>query len=274
MRIDAHQHFWKYNPVRDAWITEEMSVIQKDFLPDDLQPILLKNNIEGCVAIQAAQSEEETEFLLGLAYQNPFIKGVVGWVNLRNPNLNEHLSWFSQFKVLKGFRHIVQGEPVGFLSDKNFIRGINELSNHHFTYDILVYPHQLHETIEFIAQCPNQKFVIDHLAKPYIKAGKIEDWKRAISLCASFENVSCKISGMVTEADWKNWKAEDFSPYLDVVMDQFGPNRLIYGSDWPVCLLAASYEQQLNLIENYIAKLSDSEKTLIMGENANHFYNL
>ena len=274
MRIDAHQHFWKYNPVRDAWMTEEMSVIRKDFLPGDLQAVLLKNNMDGCVAVQAAQSEEETEFLLGLAYQNAFIKGVVGWVNLRNPNLREHLSWFSQFKVLKGFRHIVQNEPDGFLLDKNFIRGIAELSNHNFTYDILIYPHQLKETIEFLSHFPNQKFVIDHLAKPYIKSGKIDDWKRDVSLCASFENVTCKLSGLVTEAHWKSWKASDFTPYLDIVLSQFGPKRLLYGSDWPVCMLAASYEEQLNLIEDYITALSDSEKTAIMGENANHFYNL
>jgi len=274
MRIDAHQHFWQYNPIRDAWMTKEMSVIRKDFLPDDLQPLLLKNNIDGCVAVQAAQSEEETEFLLGLAYQHPFIKGVVGWVNLKNPNLSEHLSWFSQFKILKGFRHIVQSETEGFLLDKKFIKGITELSNLNFTYDILVYPHQLKETIEFIRLFPNQKFVIDHLAKPYIKSGNIDDWKRAISLCASFENVSCKISGLVTEADWLNWKREDFTSYLDVAIEQFGPKRLIYGSDWPVCLVAASYEQQLNLTEEYLNKLSVSEKTLIMGENAISFYNL
>ena len=274
MRIDSHQHFWKYNPVRDAWITEEMTVIRKDFLPGDLQPILSKNNIDGCVAVQAAQSEEETEFLLGLAYQNPFIKGVVGWINFRNPNFSEHLSWFSQFKLLKGFRHIVQSEPKGFLLDKKFTKAIAELSNYSFTYDILIYPHQLEETLEFVRQFPNQKFVIDHMAKPYIKNGEMEDWKRDISLCAAFENVSCKISGLTTEANWASWRAEDFVPYLDVVLDQFGPKRLLYGSDWPVCQLAASYEAQLNLIENYIAALSDSEKAAIMGENANHFYNL
>lgn len=274
MRIDAHQHFWKFDPVRDSWINDDMSVIRKDFLPDDLESILTKNNFDGCVAVQAAQSEEETEFLLGIAYQHSFVKGVVGWVNLKRSNLQERLEWFSQFKLLKGFRHVVQAEAPGFLNDQRFRNGIKILGERQFTYDILVYPHQLNETIEFIRQFPNQKFIIDHLAKPSIKDKQMEEWKRDLSFCAEFENVSCKLSGIVTEADWKDWKAEDFTPYLDIALEKFGSNRLIYGSDWPVCLLAASYKQQLDLIEDYISKLSTSEKNQIMGENAERFYNL
>lgn len=274
MRIDAHQHFWNFNPARDRWITEEMSVIRNDFLPHDLEPLLSENNIDGCVAIQADQSEDETEFLLAIAYQHSFINGVVGWVDLRKSNLYDHLQWFSQFKLLKGFRHPVQAEPEGFLHEKRFTTGIKTLGDFQFTYDILIYPHQLKETVEFIKQFPNQKFVIDHLAKPYIKERKMEDWKKDITQFASFENVSCKISGLTTEANWVNWTHEDFTPYLDVAMEQFGSKRLLYGSDWPVCLLAASYSKQLKVIADYIANLSESEKTDIMGENARRFYNL
>jgi L-fuconolactonase len=274
MRIDAHQHFWMFDPVRDAWISEEMRTIRKNFLPENLKPLLDTGRLDGCVAVQADQSEEETDFLLTLARQNDFIKGVVGWIDFRKENISERLSWYSQFKLVKGFRHIVQAEPAGFLSDKNFLYGIQQLHGHSFTYDILIYPHQLKETVTFIQKFPDQPFVIDHLAKPYIKEGKIEDWKKDISSCASFTNVNFKISGMVTEANWKNWKAEDFTPYLDVVLEKFGPKRLLYGSDWPVCLVAASYEQQLSIVENYIAKLSSTEKALIMGENAKGFYNI
>jgi L-fuconolactonase len=274
MRIDAHQHFWKFNPVRDAWITEKMSVIRKDFLPTDLEPLLIQNNIDGCIAVQADQSEQETEFLLQQATRHSFIKGVVGWVDFRSKNITERLSWFSHFKIVKGFRHIVQAEPNGFLEDETFLNGIKKLDKHSFTYDILIYPHQLKEAFDFVQKFPNQKFVIDHLAKPCIKKGEIDDWKKNIFPFRSLENVSCKISGMVTEADWGNWKAKDFIPYLDVILECLGTKRLIYGSDWPVCLLAATYELQLHIVEDYISQLSDSEKNNIMGENARVFYNL
>lgn len=275
LRIDSHQHFWKYDPVRDAWINHEMRVIQRDFAPGDLKPILAENNFDGCVSVQADQSEDETHFLLRQAEKNPFIKGVVGWVNLLSPDVQNRLSFFSQFKKIKGFRHIVQGESDDkFMLRKDFQNGIRALKQFKFTYDILIYPKQLHAAVELVRQFPDQLFVIDHIAKPFIKEGRLDNWKNAMVTLAGHDNVYCKVSGMVTEADWKNWKEIDFIPYLDVVFDSFGTKRLMYGSDWPVCLVAASYKSQLSVVENYLASFSASERTDLMGGNAVRFYNL
>ena len=272
--IDAHQHFWKYSPVKDAWITDDMKIIQRDFLPEDLAPVLASNGIEGCVAVQADQSEEETRFLLSLADKHDFIQGVVGWIDLRADNLAERLTYFSKYKKLKGFRHILQGAPAGFMLDPEFIQGVKTLADFNFTYDLLVYHNQLLEAIEFVKQLPEVKIVIDHLAKPSIRTADIAAWKRDIASIATFKNVHCKLSGMVTEADWKNRKADDFIPYLDVLFDAFGAGRILYGSDWPVCLVAASYQQQLSIAQTYLSTFSEHEKLLVMGENARKFYNL
>jgi L-fuconolactonase len=274
LRIDSHQHFWKYDPVRDAWITPDREAIRRDFLPDDLRPLLRDSNIDGSVNVQVDQSAKETLMMLRLADQNPFIKGVVGWVDLRSPGVNDQLAYLSQYKKLKGFRHIVQAEPDGFLLQKDFLRGIKSLADFGYTYDLLVYPTQLQEAVGFVRQFPAQKFVLDHMAKPLIREGSFEPWKKYIANLASAGNVYCKLSGMVTEADWKKWEPADFRPYLDVVFSCFGPQRLLYGSDWPVCLLASTYQQQLAIVEDYINPLSFSEKQHIMGENAVQFYNL
>jgi L-fuconolactonase len=274
MRLDAHQHFWKFDPLRDSWITPEMEVIRKDFLPSDLSPLLKESCIDGCVAVQADQTEAETHFLVHHARQNEFIKGVVGWVDLKSDQLSEHLTNFASIPQIKGFRHIVQAEPPGFLVEKKFLAGVHQLEAHGFTYDLLVYPHQLEEAFSFIRQLPHQPIVIDHLAKPYIKNGEIAVWKQQLAACASFENVWCKLSGLVTEADWKNWKPHELTPYLEVALECFGPNRLMFGSDWPVCLVAASYQRVVSNIEDFIAALSSEEKRNIMGENAVRFYNL
>jgi L-fuconolactonase len=274
MRIDAHQHFWIYNPVRDGWINDEMNIIQRDFLPRDLQPLLEECNINGTVAVQADQSEDETLFLLQLAEENDFIKGVVGWLDLRSPGLAERLDYFSSFKKLKGLRHIVQAEPIGFMKDRSFSNGIRSLKRYNLTYDILIYPTQLSDALHLVNEHPDQKFVIDHLAKPCIKRREITGWANVMKELSLHPNVFCKLSGMVTEADWQNWKPKDFKPYLDFALEHFGSGRLMYGSDWPVCLVAAPYPQQLNLVEAFIDRLSDSEKQRIMGENAVHFYNL
>jgi L-fuconolactonase len=275
MRIDSHQHFWKYDPVRDVWITDELKVIQRDFLPIDLESILKENRIDGCIAVQADQSEQETQFLLELAGQHDFIKGVVGWVDLCAENISERLDYFSHFKKLKGFRHIVQGESDNqFLLRKDFCRGIKALKERGFAYDILIYPKQLEPTIKFVKLFPDQPFVIDHLAKPNIRDGRLDNWASHLKTLAQFDNVYCKLSGMVTEADWKNWKTEYFVPYMDLILESFGIERVMYGSDWPVCLVAASYKQQLNIVEQYITTLSSSEQSAIMGENAIRFYNL
>jgi L-fuconolactonase len=274
MIIDAHQHFWNYNPTRDGWITDEMKILKQDFLPVDLSPILNENKIDGCVAVQADQSEDETKFLLDLANQSMFIKGVVGWVDLRSDDINEQLDYLSQFKNLKGVRHIVQAEPIGFMSQKKFEFGISQLEKHNFTYDILIYHHQLQEAIEFVQKFPHQKFVVDHLAKPDIRQREFTNWSRGIKQLASFENILCKLSGFTTEANWNAWKSEGFKPYFDFALENFGTRRLLYGSDWPVCLLSSTYKSQFDLIEKLISELSASEKQQIMSGNAIDFYNL
>lgn len=274
LRIDAHQHFWKFDPIRDSWITDEMHVIQRDFLPADLAPVLVRNNIGGCVAVQADQSENETQFLLELAAADDFIKGVVGWVDLRSEELDQRLYHYSAFKKLKGFRHIAQGEPVGFLRREEFSKGIRALKDFNFTYDILIYPHLIQDAIWLVNQHPDQKFVVDHLAKPVIREKEFSIWSAQMKELALLNNVSCKLSGMVTEAIWDRWTNDDFKPYLDFIIDHFGTNRVMYGSDWPVCLVAASYEKQLTIMEEYLQPFSTSEKHQIMGENAIRFYNL
>ncbi len=274
MRIDSHQHFWKFDPVRDSWINNSMKVIQRDFLPDDLAPVLHENKIDGCVSVQADQSENETQFLLQLASANDFIKGVVGWVDLQSSQLHERLEYFSGFKKLKGVRHIVQAEPIGFLKKPSFSKGIGALKQFNFTYDILIYPHQLRDAIWLAKQHPEQKFVVDHLAKPVIREKEFTNWASGMKELSSFENVHCKLSGMVTEAVWNRWTIDDFSPYLDFVLHHFGSSRVMYGSDWPVCLVAAAYQNQLGIIEDHIQTFSPSEKHQIMGDNAIQFYNL
>ena len=283
MKIDAHQHFWQFDPVRDAWITEgAMSVIRRDFMPADLSPILKKNGFDGCIAVQADQSEAETHFLLDLANKSDFIKGVVGWVDIKADNLEKRLEYFSQFPKLKGFRHILQGEKPEFMLNPQFTEGVCLLGEKGFTYDILVFPKHLEAVKTFLKKCPNQPFVIDHIAKPYIKKGLIKQWAKDLKAIAKHENVHCKISGMVTEANWTGWKEMDFTPYLDVIFEAFGVDRIMYGSDWPVCLLAADYEKQLAIIENYVSKafytdVSNPENSVrgkIMGENAARFYKI
>jgi L-fuconolactonase len=271
--IDSHQHFWKFDPVRDSWINDDMKVIQKDFLPEDLQPVLEANGFEGCITVQSDQSEAENSFHLANAEKNSFIKGVVGWVDLQAKNVEERLSYYSQFEKLKGFRHVLQGEPQrDFMLRPEFMRGVGLLNKYGFTYDILIFPDQLAFTKQFVAAFPVQKFVIDHIAKPYIKDKKIDEWKRDISEVAQFENVYCKVSGMVTEADWKGWKKEDFRPYLDAIVEAFGVKRLMYGSDWPVCLLAASYENMLGIVKDYFSSFSAEEQQMFFGDNARRFY--
>jgi L-fuconolactonase len=274
MTIDSHQHFWIFDPVRDSWITPEMEAIRRDFLPADLEPVLQANGIDGCVAVQADQTDTETEFLLHLAEANDFIKGVVGWIDLRTPDLYDRLEKYSQFELLKGFRHIVQSEPEGFLLQQDFIKGVGQLAAFDFTYDILVYPHQLEEAYEFAKRLPRVRFVLDHLAKPYIKKGEKEIWAGSIKKLAELPNVSCKLSGMVTEADWHNWQSADLQPYMDVVLDAFGAKRLLFGSDWPVCLVAAQYEDMKAVVTEFISSFSPTEKEAIMGGNASVCYNL
>jgi L-fuconolactonase len=275
MKIDAHQHFWRYNPARDGWITEEMSILKRNFLPEDLLPELHASKIDGCIAVQADQSEEETLFLLDLAKRCDQIKGVVGWVNLAAPNLSERLEYFSQFKKLRGFRHIAQSEPDDrFLVRDDFCRGVRRLKDFDFTYDFLIYPRQLPAAIELAQGFPEQKFVLDHIAKPPIRSGEIDSWATQIRKLAASPNVYCKLSGMITEGDWDHWRSDDFRPYLDVVFEAFGCDRLMFGSDWPVCLVAGSYRRVNGLIEEYVQAFSEDQRNRIFGLNAAAFYGL
>lgn len=273
--IDSHQHFWNFDPVRDSWIDEKMATIQRDFSPADLEPLLVANGLEGSVVVQADQSEAENDFLLNFASQNNFVKGVVGWVDLQSDNVHDRLAHYGQYKKMKGFRHVLQGEKQrDFMLRPAFKRGIGELHSFGYTYDILIYPDQLSYTEQFVKSFPYQPFVIDHIAKPYIKEKKIDQWKKDMQALGKYENVSCKISGMVTEADWRNWKNEDFRPYLDVVLESFGTNRIMFGSDWPVCLVAASYKQVVDLVKDYFSKLSATEQESFFKKNVQRFYKL
>lgn len=275
MRIDSHHHFWIFDPVRDAWINGEMQEIKRDFLPSDLEPVLKEHGFDGCVSVQADQSEAQNDFLLGFAKEHPFIKGIVGWVDLQNEAIEERLAYYAEEPLLKGFRHVLQGEAQrDFMLRPAFKKGISLLGKYGFTYDILIFPDQLKFSEELVKAFPNQKFVIDHIAKPEIKNKKMNGWDTDIRAIAQHENVFCKVSGMVTEADFKGWKPQDFEPYLDVIFESFGTKRLMYGSDWPVCNVAGGYTKALNILENYTEKLSENEKAQFFGANAVSFYNL
>lgn len=274
MKIDAHQHFWKFDPVRDAWIDDSMEVIRRDFMPEDLASLLRENGFDGCVSVQADQSEEETNFLLGLAENHDFIKGVVGWVDLKSPDLKQRLEQFSQYDKLKGFRHILQGQPAGTMLEESFINGIKTLQETRFRYDVLIFENQLHETVKFVERVPDMHFVIDHIAKPAIKESSFDDWATHMKKLAKFPKVHLKLSGMVTEADWDHWKKDDFIPYLDTCLELFGADRLMIGSDWPVCLLAGEYDEVIGIVEDFLDGLSDTEYEDIMGITAVKFYQL
>lgn len=275
MRIDAHQHFWNYDVVRDAWMTDEMGVIKKDFKPSDLKPILDRNQIEGTVLVQVQQDNQENEWLLNIARSHSFVKGVVGWIDFTAPNLKEQLETFSGEDLLKGFRHIVQSEKdPDFLNRPQFLEGVKALSGYGFTYDMLIYHHQLPMAVRFAKALDGQPLVLDHIAKPDIRGGEWKTWSEGIKMLAQFPHVFCKISGMVTEANWLGWKAEDFKIYLDVVTEAFGPSRIMYGSDWPVCELAGGYDAQFNIVSNYFNSFSVDEKTCLFGLNATRFYKL
>lgn len=274
-KIDAHQHFWKFDPIRDNWIKDEMSMIRKDFLPQHLEPLLKQNNFDGCVTIQSDQSESKNLFQLSNAEKYDFIKGIVGWVDLQADDVKERLTYYKQFEKIKGFRHILQGEPQrDLMLQPQFLRGIKALLEFNYTYDILIYPDQFGFTKQFVAQFPEQKFVIDHLAKPYIKDKKIGSWKKDIQQVAQYKNVYCKISGYITEADLKNWKKEDFIPYFDIVVDAFGIDRIMFGSDWPVCLAGSEYNEVVNVTKDYFSSYTKNERDKFFGNNAIKFYNL
>ncbi len=274
-RIDAHQHFWRYSPQTHGWIGDHMAVLKRDYLPPDLEPLLRAKGYDGCVAVQAQQTVDETTWLLDLADQFPFIRGVVGWVDLRAPDVAAVLAGLAGRKKLKGIRHIVQGEPdPRFMLGTEFQRGIAALAAHGLAYDILVFPKQLPAAIELAERFPRQPFVLDHIAKPDMKGGAREPWATQVRRLAAHPNVFCKLSGLVTEADWARWTPDDIAPYLDVISEAFGPERLMIGSDWPVCTLAGDYSRVMTLVEGYLARLPAGSAEAVLGSTASRFYRL
>lgn len=275
MRIDAHQHCWDYSAVEYPWIGPGMERLARDYLPSDLDPLLAAEGIDGSVVVQARQSLEESRWLLGLADDHPIVKGVVGWVDLRREQVAHDLHELAAHPRFVGVRHVVQDEPdPRFVLGDDFVRGVRQLHQHGLTYDLLLYPPQLPAAIELVGLVPDQPFVVDHLAKPRIAAGDRGDWERDIRAIARHANVWCKVSGMVTEAARRGWKRSDFAPYLDVVFEAFTPRRLMFGSDWPVCLLAAEYADVVAIVRDYAEQLSADEQAMIWGGTAATFYGL
>jgi L-fuconolactonase len=272
--IDTHVHFWKYDKKRDRWITDDMKLLRHDYLPEHVAINFKRNGVEGCVAVQVEQSELETYFLVELAKTHSIIKGVVGWVDLRSDGVDERLDEFSSYSIVKGFRHIAQAESNDFLLRQDFQKGVSALKKYGFTYDLLIYHHQMEAAAEFLNQLPDQKLVIDHCAKPDIKNKDINNWRLLIKEMAGHQNVYCKISGLLTEASWKNWSAADFYPYFDAVFEAFGPDRLMFGSDWPVLILSGIYIQWKSLIEKYMENFSQEDREKVFRLNAINFYHL
>jgi L-fuconolactonase len=275
MHIDAHQHFWRYDPQEYEWIDDSMAGLRRDFLPEGLKPELERAGFQGCVAVQARQTLEETRWLLELASATPFVLGVVGWVDLQSPEVRSQLETFARNPKLVGIRHIVQGEPDDrFLLRPEFLRGISVLEEFDLAYDILIHTRHLPVTAEFVRRFPGQRFVLDHLAKPPIKSGSLQPWARGIRELAAFPNVLCKLSGLVTEADWDSWKPEHLVPYIDTAFDCFGPDRLMIGSDWPVCTVVASYARVMDVVHGYLSHQSAQVQAAVLGENARRFWTL
>jgi L-fuconolactonase len=275
MRIDAHQHFWMYSPAHYSWISEKMPELKRDFLPKHLQPLLADQLFAGSIAVQARQDLDETRWLLELADQNELVKGVVGWVDLCSPDLPAQLETFAANRKFVGVRHVLQDEPDDeFMLRPEFRRGIARLAEHGLTYDLLLYPRHLSVAVKLARDFPEQRFVLDHIAKPGIADRLMEPWEMDICELAMFDNVFCKLSGMVTEARWKQWKPDDFHPYLDVVFEAFGTQRLMIGSDWPVCTLSAEYGETIGLIAEYIKDFPLHQRDSLLGCNCARFYDL
>ena len=272
MKIDSHQHFWSYDERQYPWIPKG-TPLHRDWLPNDLEPLLAKAGLDGSIAVQARQTIEESHWLLTLADQAPTIKGVVGWVDLQSETVEQQLAELAKHPKFVGVRHVVQDEPdVNFMLRPNFLRGLGKLIQFNLTYDILIYPKQLPAAITLARKFPEQPFVLDHIAKPFIKEGVLSPWREQVHELAASPNVWCKVSGMITEANHATWKPADFTPYLDAVFEAFGEDRLMYGSDWPVCLLAGSYERMFELVDACTRQLTPSARAKFFGDNAVRFY--
>ena len=274
MRIDAHQHFWRYAASEYAWIDDTMDALKRDFLPGDLEPEIRREGFDGTIAVQACPTLEETRWLLQLAERHVFIRGVVGWVDLRSPDVRAQLRALAHPKLV-GIRHVVQAEPDDrFLLRADFGRGIAALEERGLAYDILIYPRQLPVALEFARRFPGMRFVLDHLAKPEIRRGEIRDWERDLRALATLPQVWCKLSGLVTEADWRSWTPQQLRPCLDAAVEAFGPDRLMIGSDWPVCTLAADYGRTVGVVREALATRPAPEQDAVLGGNALRFWNL
>lgn len=271
--IDSHQHFWQVGRFDYPWMTPEVDLLCRDYLPGMLEPILQRNGVAQTVLVQASNSVAETLWLLELADENPFIAGVVGWADLQSESVGRQLDEFGAHAKFKGVRHLVESEPVDdWLTRTSVVRGLQELAKRELTYDLLVHTRHLQPAAEAVKQCPDTRFVVDHMAKPPIKSRAIAEWARELKPLAAFPNVSCKLSGLVTEADWSNWRVEDLKPYVETVLEYFGPGRILFGSDWPVCLLAAAYERVLDAFQKLLADLTEDERQRIFFDNAVEFY--
>lgn len=275
MRIDAHQHFWTYHPVKHSWISDEMSSIRKDFGPKDLESLLVETNQVGCIAVQADETEQETVYLLEIANQHPSVKGVVGWTDLKSDQVEERLEYWKMHKKIVGFRCIMQGQPDdAYLKNKSFISNVKKLATYNYTYDLLVYHDQLPSLLRFTDQLPDNPMILDHIAKPDIRNRNFKTWSEHIKSLSANPNIYCKLSGMITEADYRNWTYEQIKPYMETVAEHFGTDRICFGSDWPVCLVAGTYQQVYQLVETFALQLSQQEKDNLFGLNTARFYNI
>jgi L-fuconolactonase len=273
MRIDSHQHFWLYNSAHHTWMTEEMALLRRDFLPPDLAPLLKSVGFDGSIVVQARQMLEETDWLLALADRYDFIRGVVGWVHLRAADVRSQLRRYAGHPKFRGVRHIVHDEPdLEFMTLTEFRRGIRALAEFGLTYDLLLRPAHLPVARRLVSEFPQQPFVVDHLAKPLIADKRYSPWREELTLLAKFDNVYCKLSGMVTETHWRAWRPEDFTEYLDIAVDAFGPQRVMIGSDWPVCTLSGDYQTVMNIVIDYLQQFSKEERAGILGGNCARFY--
>ena len=273
MRIDAHQHFWSYDPVTYDWIGPGMEVLARDFLPAHLLPELESQAMEGAICVQARHDEDETRWLLELAGATPQLLGVVGWTDLCAENIDERLGQLMQNPLLLGLRHVLQDESDDrFMLRPDFLKGIACLAKHGRVYDLLLHPRHLAPAVELVDLAPDQAFVLDHLGKPRIKDGVLEPWGKDLEQLAQRPNVACKLSGLVTEADWANWTAADLVPYLDRALEAFGHERLLFGSDWPVCTLAGTYQQIHQVLSDWASALTPGEQAALFGTNAERIY--
>lgn len=273
-RIDSHQHFWRYRREDYDWIDDGMTALRADFLPQHLRPLLQHNGIDGCIAVQARQALVETRWLLQLAAQNPWIRGVVGWVDLQAEDVEVQLREFDGEPALVGVRHIAQDEPAGFLQGSGFRRGLTALAARGLVYDLLLRPSQLPAATELVTALPQLTFVLDHLAKPMVARSARQPWADDLTALARLPNVHCKLSGLATEAEWSRWSAASLQPYFEVALAAFGPERLLFGSDWPVCTLASSYRRWCDTVHEWLQPLQQAQRQAVLGDNAARVYRL